>query len=185
MTVQNLFTAVSTAIAAITKYDAAKQIKNKQTAKRVGAVLTSMSLLSPLPLAAALTAPLFNSCKQPVSGEETPKIISKNYQVFLGKTIKVEMTEDLFNQDVDTKLTAAFAAFAPSLPAGSTSEPKIKSWCDTPGAKIVIERTSNYAETVRDGIVLKVNIQYINDTANTNYIYQTISSEIVYIVDNP
>jgi hypothetical protein len=184
MTVQNLFTAISAAIAAITKYDAAKQIKNKQTAKRVGAALTGMSLLSPLPLAAALTAPLvFNSCKQPVSGEETPTIISKNYQVW-DKTIKVEMAPDLFNDDVDGKLTAAFAAFAPSL-TGDPDEPKIKSWCDTPGAKIVIERTSNYAETARDGIVLKVNIQYINDTANTNYIYQKISSKIVNIVDNP
>jgi hypothetical protein len=137
MTVQNLFTA----IAAITKYDAAQHIKNKQTAQRVGAALTGMSLLSPLPMAAALTAPLvFNSCKQP-AGAEVPTIISKNYQVW-DKTIMVEMTEDLFNQDVDTKLTQAFAAFAPHL-TGDPYEPKIKAWCDMPGAKIVIERTSD------------------------------------------
>jgi hypothetical protein len=126
MTVQNLFTAISTAIAAITQYDAAKHIKNKQTAKRVGAALTGMSLLSPLPL-------VFNSCKQLVSGEETPTIINKPYHNVMGDTTIVVEGVPV---DMDGKLTSVFAEFQGSLP--SAQKNKIRSWAARAGAKIVI-----------------------------------------------
>jgi hypothetical protein len=157
MTVHSLFTAIS----AITKYDAAQHMKQKKAmnlGRKAAAVIVC---------AAALTAPLvFTSCEQPTSDEETPTVINKDYELLLtvslgGSPVTVTIRVEGVPVDMDGKLASVFAEFESSL--GSSHKAKIRSWAARAGAKIVILENPGFTYTQIDGVVLKINRQYLID----------------------